>query len=991
MSSNVSDRRLNSKRLLTASLVLAFVAAGILIYWMRLTSRPSELWRSARVASDGKRWDDAIEIAERALKAGPPSLDELTLAGTIALHSGRLTRADELFSQIDDQQHGAADAYRRAGAAWLKSGRVSSAERAFRRSIELDPGNLPARTALAELLRLSGRYFELESLLRELIQSNACPSAVLFAVAWPDKIWLDEEDRSQIAVYRQADPDCEWIGLAVSIADAVSEDARQAALRLAKSVALKSDPASIEGFARWGTVLAESGDWDELSRWNRLQTDKTLAHPQVWYVRGLWQLDRGNHPGAIRCFWEALERGPFHAGATYQLSQLLSRTQDDGHAGVFAERSRKLSELRQQVVFGKGAGAFPDAEVLRKIVTTLEELGRDWEVVGWSQLALARHRGLKWPIPYIEEGRKRLFNHASGITEQHSISRQIPLDHYPLPEFESAPEVSQSRTLSEITFDDVADQYGLRFQYSNGSSVAQPNGFMYEISGGGAGVLDYDLDGWPDIYLSEGGPMLHLLRDPAKSDHLFRNQFGTQVVDVSVLAGIQEVGFGQGVAVGDLNSDGFPDVFVANIGPNQLWLNQGDGTFIEATATAGLSGSVWTMSAVLADVDGDGLTDLYETNYLGNEALSRTCRRDGIVVQCRPTMFPAEPDRLWWNLGDGRLAEAAPSTGIQSRAGKGMGVLAADFEGSGRLSLFITNDLESNQYFRNESGGRGDAVRFVEEAIPLGLAVSTDGSPLASMGIAADDVNQDGRLDLYVTNFVTEGSNLYLQDEFGAFSDRAMSYGIHEKSSPVMGWGAQFLDADLDGWSDLIVANGHLENYERWDVESAMPAQFFRNIEGRSFELVAPEVVGPYFRDRHFGRAVATFDANRDGREDAIVTHVDAPVAWLQNTSRAPGHFLAIQLVGIKSERDAIGARVTLTASGHSWQKQLIAGSGFQASNQRRCVFGVGSVSHIDELRVDWPSGLSQRYSSIDVDREIVVREGDSRWYDLVPAISTAQ
>jgi hypothetical protein len=397
------------------------------------------------------------------------------------------------------------------------------------------------------------------------------------------------------------------------------------------------------------------------------------------------------------------------------------------------------------------------------------------------------------------------------------------------------------------------------------------------------------------------------------------------------------------------------------------------------------------MSAVLADVDGDGLTDLYEANYLGNEALSRTCRRDGIVVQCRPTMFPAEPDRLWWNLGDGRLAEADPSTGIRSRAGKGMGVVAADFEGRGRLSLFVTNDLESNQYFRNESGGPGDAVRFAEEAVPLGLAVSTDGSPLASMGIAADDVNQDGRLDLYVTNFVTEGSNLYLQDEFGAFSDRAMSYGIHEKSSPVMGWGAQFLDADLDGWSDLIVANGHLENYERWNVESAMPAQFFRNLEGRSFELVAPEVVGPYFRDRHFGRAVATFDANRDGREDALVTHVDAPVAWLQNTSRAPSHFLAIQLVGIKSERDAIGARVTLSASGHSWQKQLIAGSGFQASNQRHCVFGVGSVSNIDELRVDWPSGLSQRFSSIDVDREIVVREGESRWYDLVPAITTAQ
>jgi tetratricopeptide (TPR) repeat protein len=974
-----------ARRSLVGVLVLALLGGTVAIIRKAMQPNAAELWRRARAELAQQHWEQGLASAEQALQLGSPSTNDLLLAGTLALQAGRLGRAEELFAQIDDARSGAASAHQRAGAAWLSIGHVSQAERAFRHALQVNPENREARLALADLLRLGGRYFELTRLMRELIDTQTCPSALLFAVAWPDKTWLDDEDRARIAEYLKADPDSAWIGLAAAAADAPTAESRHAALQSTQKAA-SGDHSSAEAFARWGTMLAEFGAWDQLADWNRRQTDETLAHPQVWYVRGLWQLQRDDRPGAIRCFWEALERGPFHAGATYQLSQLLPRSQDPAVAQEYVEQAQRLAELRQQVVFGQGAGGFPNAEVLRKIVSLLVDLGRDWEVMGWCQLALSRHPELRWPTERLNERRSRLTPEAPWVAEEHRLSRRVRLDHFPLPDFDSSRETSLPTTdhiaSRGVSFENVARKRGLEFHYSNGSSVAQPAGFMYEISGGGAGILDYDLDGWPDIYLSEGGPLLTQPRDSSKTDRLFRNQFGDRVLDVTQLAGLQEVGYGQGVAVGDVDADGFPDLFVANIGPNRLWLNRGDGTFVDATASAGLTGSVWSMSAALADVDGDGLTDLYVANYLGGEALTRTCQRDGVTVQCRPTMFPPEPDRLWRNLGDGRLADASHSTGVHVTAGKSMGVVAADFDGRGLLSLIVANDMEPNAYFRN-AAARGASPQFVDEGVPSGLAFGREGRPLASMGIAVDDVDGDGMLDVYVTNFHSEASNLYVQEAEGAFSDRSTSYGIYEQSVPVMGWGAQFLDANLDGWPDLLVANGHLEDYRRWNVPSQMPTQLFLNRHGQFFDLLPEQDVGDYFRGRYFGRTVAKFDGNRDGREDALVTHVDAPVAWLQNTSTDVGHFLAVRLVGTLSERDAIGTRLTVSAAGQTWRKQLTAGDGFQASNQRHVVFGLGSVSTIDELQVDWPSGLHQRFSQIPADREIVLREGRADWYDV--------
>lgn len=980
------DRSSILRRCLAGILALAVVGCVLTIARRSFEPGAPQLWRMAQAESDQKQWSRALDFAERAMSITPPSNQELALGGIAALHSGRLTRAEELFSRIDDRQPRASAACRRIGSAWLAIGLVTPAERAFRRAIRCDSTNRQARRELAELLRLSGRYFEIEPLIRELIEANDCPSTLLFALAWPDKNWLDDDDRTVIENCLQTDPQAQWIGLALAGVEALTDERRRIAIRRMQEAA-SDDPGSAEALARWGTLLVESGAWNEVSAWNRLLTEQALTHPQVWYARGLWQLHRDHPSAAIRCFWEALERGPFHAGATYQLSQLLPRSEERDRAGPYLEQARKLAELRLQVVFGEGAGGFPGPDVLRQIVSTLSDLGREWEALGWCQLVTARHPELQWPIAMIENLRPRLSPVAPWIGDEFRISRQVRLDHFPMPDFGSTGVMPPDRTPENashgIQFEEVSHQRGLAFQYSNGASITEPHGFMYEISGGGAGILDYDLDGWPDFYLTEGGPELSLPRDPRMIDRLFRNRFGDLVLDVTAFAGVVGVGYGQGVSVGDINSDGFPDVFVANIGPNQLWINQGDGTFSDATVATGLEGSAWTMSAVLADVDGDGLTDIFEVGYLGGDALSRTCRRDASVVQCRPSMFPGEPDRMWLNRGDGRMADVSQSAGVHQPAGRGLGVVAADFEGQGRLTLFVANDLEPNTCFRNEASTRGDPPRFIDEAIPRGLAFNAEGRPLSSMGIAIDDIDRDGRLDLYVTNFLAEASNLYVQDADGAFSDRSSGFGIYDASFAVMGWGAQFLDADLDGWPDLIVANGHLEDYHRWNIASQMPTQVLRNRNGQRFDLLAPDELSPWFLERHFGRTVAKFDGNRDGREDFLVTHVDAPVAWLQNASRNAGHSLAVRLVGTTSERDAIGARLTVSAAGQILRKQLTAGDGFQASNQRQIVFGLGNASRVDELQVDWPSGLTQRFSELPADCEVLLREGCTRWYNL--------
>ncbi len=366
-------------------------------------------------------------------------------------------------------------------------------------------------------------------------------------------------------------------------------------------------------------------------------------------------------------------------------------------------------------------------------------------------------------------------------------------------------------------------------------------------------MLDLDHDGWPDLYFTQGGkwPTGDLKPSPSPEyvNRVFRNLDGARFVDVTLHAGLGDEGFGQGCAVNDFDNDGFQDVYVANIGRNRLYRNNGDGTFSDVTTASGIDTQEWTTSCVIVDLNADGFPDLFDVNYLtGPDIYTAIC--DGFA--CSPKSFEGVPDRAWLSHGDGTFNALPDATPKQDA--KGLGVVAVDLYERGRPCLFIANDQVPNFLLRNLPSETSDNVKFVEEGFLSGLAFDENGLPMACMGIAADDVNGDGRTDFFVTNFKDEYNTLYLQDAVGLFVDGTSAAGLKAPSLPFVGWGTQFLDADLDGAPDIVLTNGHVDDYRRTGGKYHMRPQVFRNIGGGRFEELFAPAAGTYFAKEYVGR-----------------------------------------------------------------------------------------------------------------------------------------
>jgi hypothetical protein len=309
--------------------------------------------------------------------------------------------------------------------------------------------------------------------------------------------------------------------------------------------------------------------------------------------------------------------------------------------------------------------------------------------------------------------------------------------------------------------------------------------------------------------------------------------------------------------------------------------------------------------------------------------------------------------------------------------GKGLGIVVADFNGSGRLGIFVANDTTANFFFRNRTSASDQIPHFSEEALLSGVAFDPEGHAQACMGIAAGDANEDHRLDLFVTNFYRQANALYVQQEGGAYRDQVRKAGLFDPSFFMLGWGTQFLDAELDTRPDLALVNGHVNDFRSTGTPYPMPAQFMRKVGREGFQEVPSETLGPYFSELHLGRSLARLDWNRDGKEDFLVTHIDAPTALLENRTDPVGHYLAVRLVGTKGSRDAIGAEVQVEAGGRTQRRQLTSGDGFQASNQRILVFGLGKSNRVDRLQVRWlGSATETELTDVLIDSEITILEG---------------
>lgn len=513
---------------------------------------------------------------------------------------------------------------------------------------------------------------------------------------------------------------------------------------------------------------------------------------------------------------------------------------------------------------------------------------------------------------------------------------------------------------------DVASDVGIDFVYSNG---ATGNALMVESTGGGAGWLDYDNDGRQDLYFVQGGQPEPDPGDVQPTNRFFRHTAELGFVDVTDAASLNDVGYGQGVAVGDFDNDGFDDVFVTNIKSNRLLHNLGDGTFEDVTEVAGVEGQYWSTSTAWADLDLDGDLDLFVCNYLDYDPSNPVpcLRKDGSPGLCAPNDLQASPNECFMNGGDGRFEPVAEQWGLVGSRGKSLGVAIADFDNDNRPDVFVANDTEANFLYINRGPGR-----FVESGVALGCAMNGAGLYQASMGVAVGDYNRDGLADLYVTHFTDDSNTLYTNLGPSGFVDSTAISGMRKPTMSSLGFGTVMADLDLDGHDELFVTNGHIDDLREQGELYQMPPQLF-GCSGRRWHECS-EQAGPFFQKHSVGRAVATADYDNDGDLDLAVVHQNGPAALLQSQG-TNNHYLQVQLCGVHTNRRGVGATVALTQGETRLVQQLVGGSSYCASHQPILVFGLGSGESDCSISIRWPGRGVQRLEGVRPDQTLFVQE----------------
>jgi hypothetical protein len=528
---------------------------------------------------------------------------------------------------------------------------------------------------------------------------------------------------------------------------------------------------------------------------------------------------------------------------------------------------------------------------------------------------------------------------------------------------------SSAPAASSPWFVDEAAIRGLTLRHRSGHAGTEHR--LPEIMGGGAALFDMDGDGDLDALLVQsgtlGGP------DTGPRHRLYRNDGSGRFADVTAGSGVDVAGYGMGVATGDYDGDGDPDVYITNLGANVLLQNDGAGRFTDVTAAAGVAGSGWSTSAAFVDIDADGWLDLFVTRYLGwTPERERQCfSLTGVVDYCSPKNYDAPTtDLLFRNTGRGTFADVSASSGITGAVGNGLGVVADDVDGDGRVDIFVANDGTPNHLWINQ--GRG---RFAEAALQRGVAIDQDGAAKAGMGVHVADVDGDGDNDLLVMNLDTE-SDSYFRNDGRFFVDATNSVGLRIASRRFTRFGMAMLDFDNDGRLDLYEANGRvgLQGESFAADPYAEPNLLFRGVDGPRFEEVQPRggVAVPIVRT---ARAAAFGDIDNDGGIDVLVANRDETPTLLRNVVPARGHWL---MVSAKDARgaDALGAQVTIRAAGRALRRDVRSAYSYLAANDPRVHVGLGAVTAVDAIDVRWPDGVTERFGPSETDRVLTVRRG---------------
>ena len=906
--------------------------------------------------------ESAQAVARKLMIANPDAPAVILLNARCLAARGELTEAVELLQSM-------ADPAERAAALWLavewltEANQLDEATRTLQSVLEQEGPSVRIHRRLARLFNNQGRRQEAAVHLRALARSGAASEMELFAMNSFADPFIDEslpppDLESELTMSGLAAAKRMW-------ADGQHDETVQLVGRLRDRFPAAPSVAAFQGF-----VYLQAGRTSLFQRWLTLLPPGIEQEPEYWRAVGHWFLGQGERLTAARCFAEAAHRDDTDRFAYLGLARALNAEGRSGDAAAVMERFALLEESTR---IARDIGRAPGTrEQLERMADILEELRRPWEALGWQELALQRS-GTDEERQAVQARRETLLQATVDTEGDHWRTCGLDVSEWPLPS--GAPFQNPStgrnaqtvrRSVEPIQLVNVAATVGLDFTYDNGDDPSDDSVLIHQLTGGGIGVIDFDLDGWPDVYCSQAGGDAFGI-SASKSNQLFRNLAATRFAEVSDGANAGDAGYGQGVAAADLNQDGFVDLVIANIGTNTVLINNGDGSF----ARRELAGAEdWTTSIACGDLDGDHLPEIVAINYIDDPAAMQTpCVGSG--WQCNPHRFRPADDKVRWSRPEGGVSDPQ-SLGTADPA-QGFAAIIANIDARDGNDLFVANDVNPNHFWQSQPDADGGfALR--ECARLIGCATGPRGTHRGCMGVAAGDFDRNAKPDLHVTNYWNQSADLYLQQGEGMFDNETIRYGVDRVTRRTVGWGTVAVDFERDGWLDLAVLNGHLSDQRDEGIPYQMYPQLLRGGPD-TFELVSVPGRQSYWNQRSHGRTMATFDWNRDGLPDLLAGHLDAPVALLENRTVA-GNWLQLELVGTRSERDAVGVEVAIEFGETQLTAWVTGGDGLLCTHEPFLDFGVGAVANIERVTVRWPHGRTEQFSNVSTNSRYLVVEG---------------
>jgi tetratricopeptide (TPR) repeat protein len=860
-------------------------------------------------------------------------------------------------------------------------GRMLDEEQHLRNVLQLNPMHSDANHRLGHLLQVQGRTWESAEPFMMQLRRGKCRGDELMGVATTERFCREDGEFERKAI--NSNPEQPGVAVLGSARRMLFQNRTEEAEKLLRQV-ISTAPHLGEAQGRLGRLIVERGSADEFMEWRGSLPVAARNHPEVWFVEGLQARRIGQTEGAIHCFLKAVQLSPNHLPANTQIAGCLESLGRSEAALFFQRRAELLSELEATLNLLRGEVNY---QMMRKAADRLEQLGRYWEAAGWlyvySQLDFEYDSTVPSPqeaicIAINSPDQNAKFKSELALLDlgrfpEPNWGLQIPRKNRLIPDENTSPD-----SPVRWKFTEEAEAAGIRFTYFEGTTEESRLQHIFNVVGGGMAAIDFDLDNWPDLHIAQANNWRAGDDQPVSLDSLYRNRHGIQFEDVATIANLIEPGFSHGVCAGDFDQDGFPDVSVSNLGANRLFHNNGDGTFEEATSLADVAGNEWSITSVLADFSGDGLPDLYVGNYSNrDETTNKVCHRSpGEEMACTPDLLSAESDKLYLNLGDGRFRDVTDISQIRESSGRALALIAWDFTGNGRTSLFVANDTSANFLFQNNETDAEGIPQFTEEGVLRGLAFDGDGNAQASMGVASGDANGDGQIDLFVTNFEHESNTFYSQSADGLFLDLTRQYALRDPSYEMLGFGTQFADIDGDGWEDLIVANGHVDKAADATRRDRMRPQLFWNSQGHSFAEIPADLLGSFFQQEDLGRGLVTLDWNKDGKIDFAVSKLHAPFALVTNRTQSFSTQVGVRLISTSGVRDGVGSKIRARISGRDHFRLAVAGGGYLTTNEQIYVFNVPSGEVIEELEVKWPDGEIQLWNKPAISNDLVLAKG---------------